>query len=80
MKRNKCVVIFMVMITVLVTGCTSQKAGKSSAVTTSKTEVLAIINKVNNYWQRNNTAMARALGMWLRCFYSGYILCVKILL
>ena len=60
MKRNKVIVSIGLMVALFAVACASQKAGKSSSIATSKTEVLAIINKVNSYWQTNNSPTARA--------------------
>ncbi|MES2649316.1 MAG: glycoside hydrolase family 88 protein [Bacteroidota bacterium] len=41
-------------------GCASQKNNKQTASITTATEVMEIINKVNDYWQANNAATDRA--------------------
>src|SRR5688572_17178406 len=43
----------------LVSSCAVQK-NKQSGITTSKNEVLDIIQKVNGYWQSNNSPKERA--------------------
>ena len=63
MNINKRFLGIFIVVTALLTACSTQHKGfskKSSSSKTSKVEVLSIINKVNNYWQTNHLPTERA--------------------
>lgn len=54
MKTNKSLIYIVTILTLTLGACTAQKKNGIS-VNTSKNEVLGIIEKVNSFWQTNNT-------------------------
>ena len=60
MKMKNIVPGIITLISIFLTACTPQKATTSFQASTSKAEVLNIINKVNSYWQANNALQQRA--------------------
>src|ERR1044071_9609211 len=59
MQKNKFLLIIILSPLVFLATCAVQKMNRQS-VASSKTEVLEIINKVNDYWQKNNPPQVRA--------------------
>jgi hypothetical protein len=59
MSTSKKLFGILTIITILLTACTVQKKNGVS-IDTSKSDVLAIINKVNGYWQTNHPPTQRA--------------------
>ncbi len=51
--------VHSIAIAIILAGCMAQKANKTE-MTTSKQEVLDIINQVNVYWQTQNPQHGRA--------------------
>jgi len=59
MNKTKNLLSIIAAACIFLAGCSAQNKSQS-IITTSTNDVLAIINKVNSYWQTNNPATRRA--------------------
>ncbi|MEO8111152.1 MAG: glycoside hydrolase family 88 protein [Ginsengibacter sp.] len=59
MKNNKCLITIFIGVAIFFSSCSASK-NSSNEINASKNDVLEIINRVNNYWQKNSPPQAKA--------------------